>query len=470
MTDNSQKDAQMGYRGELRNRLQQEGLSIWDLVKVTRGTANYEGVILPRPDHTAEGYLVLKTLDTYYNIGIKISAECSFEKLGRREGHYQMPEREVIFPPNLPKVTLLGTGGTIASRLDYRTGAVLPAFTAQELFSAVPELISIAELTPKVIFQILSENFDPKKWVATAEAVGKELESGQDGVVIGHGTDTMAYTGSFLSFAMRNLHAPVVLVGSQRSSDRPSSDGPINIQHATKVAGTADLAEVVLCMHGGTSDSGPGSNGFDLLHYATRVRKQHSSRRDAFRTIGDTPLAVCKQGNIEFIRDDYRKRSDPADFYVDAKFDDKVTMLYSHPGLRPEVLDMLIDHDYHGIVLIGTGLGHCGTDMFPALERAQEQEIPIAVVVQPLYGYTNLRVYETGRDMLARGVIECKNMIPEAAFAKLVWVLGHTRSIEETRQIMETPIAHEITPSEPEKGYLVFQGVEQHINKVLENL
>jgi len=451
----------IGYRGNLRKRLESEGVGVWSQVRVKKGGAIYEGVILPRSQHTAEGYLVLK-VDTGYNIGVKINEDTSIEEYGYKEGHYKLPDIDVKFKEKLPNVTLLGTGGTVASRLDYRTGAVLPAFTPEELFSAVPELIDICNLTPKKIYSLLSENFQPEFWAKTAEAVMKEFKSGADGVIIGHGTDTMSYTSSALSFMFKDLASPIVLVGSQRSSDRPSSDGPINIIDASTIAGYADLAEVVICMHGGTSDS------YNLIHRGTRVRKMHSSRRDAFRTLSDIPLGVIDASQkITFLKDDVKRRGNIADTWIDTKIDPKVAILYFYPGMEPDVLDAVIDKGYHGIVFIGTGLGHVNTDMYPALDRAQEEEIPICIVVEPLYGFTNLRVYETGRDMLAKGVFEGANMLPCTAYAKMIWTLGHTRDVKEVEKIMTTNIAGEITRRELNKGYLLMQGIEPGIDEVL---
>jgi len=452
-----------GYRGKLKERLLSEGIGVWSKIKIIKGQAIYEGVLLPRSEHTADDYVTIK-VDTGYNMGVHIDDNTKFEVIGFQKGEYRLPPLDVEPQKTLPNVTLLGTGGTVASRLDYRTGAVLPAFTPEELFSAVPELTNICNLTPKTLFEILSENFRPEWWVKTAEAIAKEIQSGADGVVIGHGTDTMCVTGAALSYFLRNLPIPVVLVGSQRSSDRPSSDGPRNILYASKIAGHADLAEVVISMHGGTSDS------YNLIHRAVRCRKMHSSRRDTFRTIGDTPLGKIDDNGITWLKEDRRRRTNGEDFYLDAKIDPKVGMLYFYPGMHPDILESMVDLGYHGVVIIGTGLGHVGRDMYSALERCQEEEIPVVIVVEPLFGYVHLRVYETGRDMLARGVIEGGNMLPSAAYTKLIWVLGHTQNIEEVRTLMQTPIAGEITSRESPKGFMILQGVEPGIDEILKKL
>lgn len=452
-----------GYRGALLERLIKQGIRTWSKVRITKGDARYEGLLLPRSEHTDDVYVTLK-VDTGYNLGVLIDEDTKIEELGYQKGSYQLPHINVERKKELPNVTLLGTGGTVASRLDYRTGSVLPAFTPEELFSAVPELISAVNLTPKMLYQILSENFRPEYWVKTAEAIGKEIESGADGVIIGHGTDTMCTTGAALSYFLQSLPVPVVLVGSQRSSDRPSSDGPRNILYAATLAGRENFAEVVVCMHGGTSDS------YNLVHRATRCRKMHSSRRDTFRTLDDIPLGKIDDSGVTWFKDDVRPRGRVEDFYLDTKIDPRVGMLYSYPGMSPDILDSMVDRGYHGVVIIGTGLGHVGTDMFPALERCQEEEIPVVLVVEPLFGYIQLRVYETGRDMLARGVIEGANMLPSAAYTKLIWVLGHTRNIEEVKSLMQTDVAGEITSREGPRGFLLLQGIEPGVDEILKKL
>lgn len=463
MSEKDDEDGPEGYRGSLRKRLVKEGVRTWSQVRIRKDKAVYEGVLLPRSQHTSDNYVTLK-VDTGYNLGVFIDDATQIEETGFKKGHYQLPHIDTEFRKELPNVTLLGTGGTVASRLDYRTGAVLPAFTPEELFSAVPELVSTVNLTPKTLYQILSENFRPEYWVKTAGAIAKEIENGVKGIIIGHGTDTMCTTGAALSYFLRNLPVPVVLVGSQRSSDRPSSDGPRNILYAAIVAGYGNLGEVVVCMHGGTSDS------YNLIHRATRCRKMHSSRRDTFRTLDDVPLGKIDESGVTWFKDDVRHRGPAEDFRLDTKIDPRIGMLYSYPGMNPDILDSLVDKDYHGIVIIGTGLGHVGTDMFPALERCQEEEIPVVLVVEPLFGYIHLRVYETGRDMLARGVIEGGNMLPSAAYTKLIWVLGHTRNIEEVKKLMQTNMAGEITAREGPRGFMLLQGIEPGIEQVLRNL
>ena len=216
-------------------------------------------MILPRSESLDDEHVVLK-LKTGYNVGLHVDRVRKMAEIGYKEAFYKIPEKEFPSRPQLPTVTLLGTGGTIASRLDYRTGAVIPAFTPGELYGAVPELADLANLTTKKLFGVFSENMAKEQYVALAEAIGREIEAGVDGIVIGHGTDTMGHTAAILSFMVQDTPVPIVMVGSQRSSDRPSSDAALNLIHAVRAAGRGEIAEVQICMFGPTSDQ------YALLH------------------------------------------------------------------------------------------------------------------------------------------------------------------------------------------------------------
>jgi glutamyl-tRNA(Gln) amidotransferase subunit D len=198
------KDPLKGYRGLARSRLEQWGMRVWGDVRI-RNTAGstFEGVILPRGETFDDLHVVLK-LKTGYNVGIHVDRIESMEELGFKEAVYKIPEKAFPVSPDLPNVTLLGTGGTIASRLDYRTGAVIPAFTPGELYGAVPELAELCNLTTRKIFGVFSENMSWVEYVTLAEAVGEAIDGGADGIVIGHGTDTMGHTASVLSFMVQN--------------------------------------------------------------------------------------------------------------------------------------------------------------------------------------------------------------------------------------------------------------------------
>ena len=354
--------------------------------------------------------------------------------------------------PDLPSVTLLGTGGTIASRLDYRTGAVIPAFTPGELYGAVPELADICNLTTKKLFGVFSENMAKENYIALAQAIGEEIANGAAGIVIGHGTDTMGHTAAILSYMVQDSPVPIVMVGSQRSSDRPSSDAALNLIHAVRTAAYGDIAEVMIAMFGPTSDR------YGLLHRGTRCRKMHSSYRSTFRTIGDIPLAMVSRDSFTYLTKDFARRDEARQVLVDAVYDDRATILYYYPGMRPDLVDALVEKGYRGIVIAGTGLGHVNKPLYPAIKRAIASGVHVVMTVQTLWGFAQMYVYDTGRDLLDIGIVPLDNMIPETALMKLSWVLGHTDDRTEVMRMMRTPINHDITQREPHNGYLVMQG------------
>ena len=446
------KDDYKGYKGLARKKLEEWGVRVWSEVRVVNENGTlFEGVILPRSETFDDLHFVIKMI-AGYNVGIAVERVKKIEEVGYKEAIYKIPEQEFPKRPHLPKVTLLGTGGTIASRLDYRTGAVIPAFTPGELYGAVPELADICNLTTKKIFGVFSENMGWEEYVALANAIGEEIENGADGIVIGHGTDTMGHTAAVLTFMVQNLPIPVVIVGSQRSSDRPSSDAALNLIHAVKSAATGEIAEVQVCMFGPTSDS------YGLLHRGTRVRKMHSSYRSTFRTLSEVPLATIDRDEQRVLNKNIRKRDPNRKVKIDAVYNDRVTILYYYPGMDPDVVDALVEKGYKGIVIAGTGLGHVNQPVYPALKRAIEKGVHVVMTVQTLWGFAQMYVYDTGRDLLDIGVVPVDNMLPETALMKLGWVLGHTDNHDEVLRMMRKPINHEITEREPHNGYLVLQG------------
>jgi glutamyl-tRNA(Gln) amidotransferase subunit D len=291
-----------------------------------------------------------------------------------------------------------------------------------------------------------------EQYVALAEAIGDEIAAGVDGIVIGHGTDTMAHTAAILSFMVQNSPVPIILVGSQRSSDRPSSDAALNLIHAVRSAAFGDIAEVQICMFGPTSDQ------YGLLHRGTRCRKMHSSYRSTFRTVGDIPLCRVSVKEFDLLNPDYLPRDPDRQVLIDPVYDNSVTILYYYPGMKPDVVDALVDSGYRGIVIAGTGLGHVNKPVYPALRRAIGRGVHVVMTVQTLWGYAQMYVYDTGRDLQDLGIVPLDNMLPETALMKLGWVLGHTHEREEVMRLMREPINHEITDREPHDGYLILQG------------
>jgi len=456
-------DLFQGYKGEALKILKKYNVRVWGqaTIETTRGT--FIGTILPRSENDDAKHIVMK-IPTGYNIGLDVSTIETMKETGYKKANYKIPEKQFPVTEGLPHVKLFGTGGTIASRLDYRTGAVIPAFSPGELYGAVPELADICNLDTEKVFAVFSENMGPKQYIALAKAIGKEIENGIDGIVIGHGTDTLHHSGAALTFMVQNSPVPIVLVGSQRSSDRPSSDAALNLQHAMKAAGHSDIAEVMICMFGPTSDE------YGLLHKGTRVRKMHSSYRSTFRTIGDVPLARISTTEFHHINKNFKPRRKDRNVKILPYFSDKVTMLYYHPGMKPDIIDAMVDAGYKGIIIVGTGLGHVNKELYPAIERAHAKGVHMFMTLQTIWGYVHMFVYDTGRDMMAKGIIPAGNMLPEVAWVKLSWILGQTEDPVKVKEMMLTPINDEITEKEPYNGYLVYQGgipeVEEFIKKV----
>ncbi|WP_049926803.1 Glu-tRNA(Gln) amidotransferase subunit GatD [Halopiger goleimassiliensis] len=403
-----------------------------DRVRVDRADRTFEGVLLPS---STDDHLVVK-LEGGYNVGIdrdeaeiEVLAEDVYEIDGTDSGGDDTSGIE--FDDDLPTISLISTGGTIASTVDYRTGAVTAQFDAEDVLRAVPDLAGRANYRGRVVANILSENMEPPVWRELAEAVYEEIEAGADGVVVMHGTDTMQYSASALSL-MLETPVPIVFTGSQRSADRPSSDNVMNAVSAVEAA-KSDCAEVLVCMHASESDDRCA------LHRGTRVRKNHTSRRDAFETVGAKPLGEFDYdaGEIEFRRD-YQQRGE-SDLEIEPALEEDVELLKFTPGMDPQFLDVV--EGSAGLVVEGTGLGHVHTDLIPRIEELIEGGTTVVMTSQCLEGRVCDRVYDTGRDLLEAGVIEAGDTLPGTAKVKLMWALANSDDVEEA---MSTSLAGEI--------------------------
>jgi len=435
-----------GYRGKVLQILKKAGAEIGDVIHITKDKETYEGTLIPRSEYGDERHVVIK-IKSGYNIGISVTPTTQIEKMG--EG-----TKPTFKPPplpkqkfSLPKVSVISTGGTIASRVDYRTGAVRPALSASDLYSVVPELSEIARVEAKILFSLFSENITPEHWSETSKAVAAEIKKGAAGVVVAHGTDTLAYTAAALSFGVQDLPVPVIMVGSQRSADRPSSDAATNLIGAVRAAAKAPFAEVAVAMHETISDKSV------IFHRGTKVRKCHTSRRDTFKSINITPLARMEDETITMLVQDYRKRDPNQKLVLKPDFDDKVALVKFYPGLDPTSIEWYIDNDYRGLILEGTGLGHVGSYCFSAIRKAIEQDMVVGMTSQCIWGRIDMNVYDQGRDLLAMGVIPLEDMLPETALVKLMWIFGQTKDTDEAKRLLTTNRAHEISSRTlPEEG------------------
>jgi len=411
-----------------------------DRVRVEQADRTFEGVLMPS---TTPETLVVK-LEGGYNVGIdREDAETAVlesdvydvESAQRTDG-----TSEIEFDGSLPTISLISTGGTIASTVDYRTGAVTAQFDAEDVLRAVPDLAGRANYRGRVVANILSENMMPNVWQDLARAVREEVEAGADGVVVMHGTDTMQFTASALAFAL-DTPVPIVFTGSQRSADRPSSDNVMNAVCAVEAA-RADCAEVLVCMHA------TGADDRCALHRGTRVRKNHTSRRDAFETVGAKPLgevdydAISEGADPEesvTFRHGYRERGD-ADLHLAADLETDVELLKFTPGMDTALLDAV--EGVEGLVVEGTGLGHVHTDWVDRLGEMVDDGTTVVMTSQCIEGRVCDRVYDTGRDLLDAGVVEAGDTLPGTAKVKLMWALANVEAVEGT---MRSPLAGELT-------------------------
>lgn len=459
-----------GYHGKSLDLLVKSHVTVGDHISIETSGGKYCGILIPRYENTTPDRIVVK-LENGYNTGVSINKIKSIRKVerdiasspSRKDSSISKDQNLLISTdlqradthgteeksPNLPTVSLISTGGTISSRVDYRTGGVSSALTAYELYESVPELREYASIDPEVLFTEYSENITPEHWTIIAKTVHEKILSRKyKGVIISHGTDTMHYTSAALSFALQNLPIPIILVGAQKSSDRPSSDAALNLIGASVVATRSDIAGVFVVMHNSISD--------DMVscHIGTRVRKNHTSRRDAFQSIDVDPVAIVKDENIEFSARNSQlsllsRHTEIEKVIVKPNFDKRVSLIRFYPGFDPRIIDYCVQLGNKIIILEGTGLGHVSRDCIPSLQDAIRHEVLVFITSQCIWGRTGLDVYETGRDLLNIGIVPLRNMLTETATVKAMWALANFKDPCEIKQVMEDNIANEITTRIP---------------------
>lgn len=427
-----------GYKGDALSCLKKAGAEIGDIIRITKNDETYEGILIPRSEYGDEKHIIIK-MKSGYNLGIRVDHIARIEKTGSGVRPTFTPKPLPKHQRSLPRVAIISTGGTIASRVDYRTGGVRPALSASDIYSIVPELSEIAIVDTKILLSLYSENIIASHWSKIARTVFDHINKGSAGVIVAHGTDTLGYTAAALSFALKDLPVPVILVASQRSADRPSSDAATNLIGAVTAAANAPFAEVVVAMHETISDSPI------IFHRGTKVRKCHTSRRDAFRSINADPVARFEDERITMLTRTYRERNSSRKPHLRADFNDKVTLVKFHPNQDPHVLEWYIDRGFRGLVLEGTGLGHIGNYFFSSIRKAVENDVIVAMTSQCIWGRLGMNVYNQGRDLLAMGVLPLGDMLPETALVKLMWTLGQTADIDEAKILMTRNIANEVS-------------------------
>jgi glutamyl-tRNA(Gln) amidotransferase subunit D len=436
------EDAELeGYRGDTLRLLKDAGAKNGSTIHVAgRDGFEYSGILIPRYSHADANHIVIK-LRSGYNIGVATENVASIRVI-RDSIIFETPA--VSIQPGVASskrhVLLLSTGGTIASKVDYRTGAVKPALTAEDLYSSIPELSDIALITPEVIFSLYSENLEMTHWQALSSRIASAENQKVDGIVVMIGTDTMGYTSAALSFALIGYSKTVVFVGSQRSSDRPSSDSAVNLKAAVRFAAFSGSRGVFVAMHENTSDD------VVSIHSAVRVRKNHTSRRDAFQSIDTFPVAQVRGDEIH-MRDSHEDRSrEDAAVKLKTKFDANVALVKFHPGFDALLIEILSKEcKMRGLIIEGTGLGHVSSRTVDVISKLTMRGIFVGIASQCIWGRTDLNVYDTGRDLLRAGAVPLDNMLSETALAKLSWALANFPA-SATKEMMSRNLIGEITP------------------------
>jgi len=434
-------DRLTGYRGKLRTALETAGVEIGDKLEVSVNNQQYKGSLMPRVETYDEHHLIIKMVSGY-NIGLAYGEAMNIKKTGTA------PKPEFKQPPlpeakkGLPKVSIISTGGTIASRVDYVTGGVISAMSSRDLLAVVPELVEVADVDADILYSVFSEDIGSEHWAGMAKRAYDKIKAGSDGIIFTHGTDTMGYSSAAMSFALQDLPCPVIFVGSQRSSDRPSSDNATNLMGGVYTAAYAPFAEVCIGLHENTSD--------ESISYlrGTKVRKCHTSTRYAFQPVNDFPLARYKDGKVEMLNERVRPRQASEPKLLN-KFSDKCALVKFAPDYNPAVLAYFLDEGYRGIIIEATGLGQVNQSLWPAVERASKDGVFVGVVSQCTWGRVNLNVYSHGRELIDRGAVPLEDMHGETAYVKLKWCLGQTEEADDVKKLMLTNIVNEFNPRTP---------------------
>ncbi|MDD4250921.1 MAG: Glu-tRNA(Gln) amidotransferase subunit GatD [Candidatus ainarchaeum sp.] len=396
------------------------------------------GTIIP----TNTQNLTIK-LDSGYNAGFEINKIKNIKKIKENNDIKQTNKIIIKTNPALPTISLLHTGGTIASRVDYKTGGVYASFKAEDMAAMFPELLKIANFNPTLVSNIMSEDMTLQDYSKIAQAVEKEIQNNSKGIIIGHGTDTLGYSAAFLSFALTNCPIPVIIVGSQRSSDRGSSDAAMNLICASEFIVKSDFKGVAICMHDSTNDD------YCAILPATKTRKLHTSRRDAFKPVNDLPIAIVdyKKREVQLIKKE-NKFLENNTFKLKEKYDEKVGLLKIYPGISEKILEYYINEKYNGLIIEGTGLGHTPTGkneiFIKKIEKLIQSGCVVAMTSQCINGRTNPNVYSTLRKLSKIGVIYCEDMLSETALIKLSWLLGNYKK-EEAKKLLNQNIVGEIS-------------------------
>lgn len=402
-----------------------------DWVKVEFEGKSFEGTVIPSPN---QAVLQLK-LKSGYNAGFPLN-KAKIQKISQGKKAQKPPSKPTVENPALPMVSILHTGGTIASRVDYASGAVTTGFNSEDLLTMFPELSQKANFSARFLSSMFSENMRFAQISRIAKEIENELKSKPAGIIVSHGTDTMAYTAAALSFMIENPAVPILLVGAQRSSDRGSSDAAVNLLCAVDFILNSDFAGVAICMHENENDSACA------ILPPTKTRKLHTSRRDAFQAVNAKPIASVSNATgsekpkIDFFSSEYLRKNHGKETIFRTKLEEKIAILKSHPNLFPEQISVFEKNKFAGLILEGTGMGHFpievtdefnkkNADNLKALKSLAKKGCVIGMTSQCIFGAVQLHVYSAGVKLAQTGVISGNDMLSETALIKLSWLLGN---------------------------------------------
>ncbi len=432
------------YSERVAKLLEENSIAVGNTIRVHTKDADFEGVLMPRPELGNDDILILK-LSNGCNIGIQFGKLNGIEKLGSEKKSFAFPKTEAKANPKLPKLNLIYTGGTIGSKVDYSSGGVYMLTKPEELLYDVPELAAIANVEAESVMSIASEDMTYHEWQIIAKKAADALNKGSRGIVITHGTDTLHYTSAALSFMLQNPNAPVVLTGSQRSPDRGSSDAFMNLICSAHFATKGNAAEVGICMHSSMAD-----NYCDFIR-GTKVRKMHTSRRDAFKPVNNVPIArIAYDGAITYMSE-YTKDGKAKNVKAKTDYEPRVALVKLYPNFDPGMIDYYTSKKYKGMIIEGTGLGHGPVstghkeyNILGSIKGAVDSGMVVGMTSQCLFGRVNDKVYRNLRLIRNAGVIYCEDMMPETAYVKLGWLLGNYKK-DEAAKLLSTNLIGEIT-------------------------
>ena len=422
----------MEYIGESLKLIKEHNIDVYDLLSIITDDLKYEGLLLPRAVNLDDKHIVIK-LKNGYNVGIESEKIRKIDVIKKYTKAKDESKKKIEINNKLPRISIISTGGTISSKVDYKTGAVTPILTAEEIQESLPDLAKYANIEPEFMYNISSENINHQHWTNLSERINEKIIQGDKGVIITHGTDTMAYTSAALSFSLSGTPIPIILVGSQRSTDRPSSDGFTNLMGALQFCLKSNKSGVFLAMHEDLNDDRIA------IHIGTKARKNHTSSRAAFESINSLPVAYVKGEKIIQNKSNIMKSSE---FSPRTEFNEKVSLIKFHPNFNPEIIDFLIKDGYKGIIIEGTGLGHVSSKCFESIKKSTSKAI-VCMTSQCLWGRTRMTVYDMGRELLNLGVIPLQDMLPETALVKLMWALGNFHDNKQCKEIMTKNVAME---------------------------